>query len=262
MVVSPITTLYCEACGMPPEYCEYGPDYESHCVPWLKLNAPEEYTRLEKLRIVKKSPGSGQTEGDGADSTASKPIEPWTTEKRLHEFYSKYAPDKIDGISAILEKYAGKEDKLFAALVKKYGNEPIDPFYADIDNDKDEDGEVEKMKNMSVSDKKKRRGAGAKKVNKVDTRIVIQKIARNRKKAVTIVVGLDTVPGLKLKEAAKDFSKRFAGSSSVKDTAQGKEIVIQGDHCDDCAAMIVSKYKVSADCVYFDKDGEFVPFAD
>ena len=37
-------------------------------------------------------------------------------------------PEKLDGIDAILEKYAGKEDKLFVALVKKYGPEPEDPY--------------------------------------------------------------------------------------------------------------------------------------
>jgi len=69
-------------------------------------------------------------------------------------------------------------------------------------------------------------------------------------------VGMDTVPGLKLKDASKAFSKRFAGSSSVKD----KEIIIQGDHLEDVAEMIVNKFGVSADMVFLDLDGEFVSF--
>jgi density-regulated protein DRP1 len=94
----------------------------------------------------------------------------------------------------------------------------------------------------------------------VDTRVIIQKIARNRKKAVTIVVGMDTVAGVNLKDVSKAFSKRFAGSSSVKDGVKGKEIIIQGDHMDDVAEMVVSKFKVPGDCVFLDVDGEFVPF--
>lgn len=162
-----------------------------------------------------------------------------------------------------MEKYAGKEDKLFTALVTKYGPEPEDPYYANADDgdddndDNDLDGDME---GLDLKDKKKRRGVGAKQINKVDTRVVIQKISRNKKKAVTMVVGLETVPDVKLKEAAKIFSKRFAGSSSVKDGVHGKEIIIQGDHMDDVAEMIVSKFKVPASSVYLDVDGEFIPY--
>lgn len=70
---------------------------------------------------------------------------------------------------------------------------------------------------------------------------------------------MDTVPDIKLKEVSKAFSKRFAGSSSVKDTPAGKkDIIIQGDHMDDVAKMIVEKFKVPADCVFLDIDGQFV----
>jgi len=67
---------------------------------------------------------------------------------------------------------------------------------------------------------------------------------------------METVPGIKLKEVSKACSKKFAGSSSVKD----KEIIIQGDHVEDVAEMLISKFKVPADSVYLDMDGEFVPF--
>lgn len=154
----------------------------------------------------------------------------------------------------------GKEDKLFTALGKKYGDEPEDPFYA-YDSEDDPDDDNVPTKELSQMDIKKRRGASAKKAVKLDTRIIIQKISRNKRKAVTIVVGMDTVPDVKLKDAAKAFSKRFAGSSSVKDTPKGgKEIIIQGDHVDEVASMIVNKFKVSADSVFMDIDGEFVPF--
>jgi len=155
--------------------------------------------------------------------------------------------------------------EIFVALAKKYGPEPEDPYCADgsdsdDDDDDDDDDDVgERMRDLDIgggASKKKRRGAAAKTVNKVDTRIIIQKISRNRKKAVTHVVGMNTVPGLKLKDASKAFSKRFAGSSSVK----GEEIIIQGDHVEDVAEMIVTKFGVSEDAVFFDLDGEFVPY--
>ena len=245
-ITTPISILYCDACGMPPEYCEYGPDFETHCLPWLKKSHPDLLVKLHGSNRNNNNSTSTAGAGDGDDNnndtsasaaSAPEPTAPWTTKERLIAFYTKYQPEKLDGIDTILEKYAGKEDKLFAALVKKYGNEPDDPYYVakyggggsdsddDNDNGSDDGGINEQMEGMGLDSKKnKRRGVSAKKVNKVDTRVIVQKISRNRKKAVTHVVGLDTAPGIKLKEASKAFSKRFAGSSSVKD----KEIIIQG----------------------------------
>jgi len=241
---------------MPPEYCEYGPDFESHCNPWLKRAHPEEFEKLKALRS-----GSSKNEDNDESTTVDnqKPSAPWTIEGRLTHFYEEYQPDKVDSVPAMLEKYAGKEDKLFLALVKKYGPEPEDPYYADSDDD--DEGLEGGIEGMNLADKKKRRGAAAKKANVVDTRVIIQKIARNRRKAVTTVVGMDTIPDIKLKDVSKAFSKRFAGSSSVKDLPSGKkEIIIQGDHMDDVAAMIVDKFKVPADAVFLDIDGNFIPF--
>ena len=273
-ITKPQTVLYCDACGMPPEYCSYGPDFETHCVPWLKENNPRLFAKLHGNKKTQQGASSSDGgNGEGGDDNDDGPTEPWTTKERLTAFYTQYMPEKLEGIDAILEKYEGKEDKLFMALVKKYGPEPDDPFYAAAasDDDDESDNEVEgeevaeQMDALDVggggegskkSKKDKRRGASAKKVNKVDTRIIVQKISRNRKKAVTHIVGLDTVPGLKLKEASKAFSKRFAGSSSVKE----KEIIIQGDHLEDVAEMIVSKFGVNAEHVFLDLDGEFVCF--
>ena len=149
-------------------------------------------------------------------------------------------------------------DKLFVALTKKYGPEPEDPYYASDDSDLEGD-----MEEMNLGDKKKRRGAAAKKENKADTRVIITKTKRNKKKAVTNVVGMETVPGIKLKDVSKALSKRFAGSSSVKDLPNGKkEIIVQGDHMDDVAALIVDKFNVPGNCVFLDIDGDFVPFSD
>lgn len=243
---------------MPPEYCIYGPDFESHCAPWLLENHPAMYARLHPKKC------SASPNGDDAAAGNDKPIQPWTMEERLTAFYEQYMPEKLENVPALLDKYAGKEEKLFTALVKKYGAEPEDPYDALSDEEEKEDVNA-KMADVQISDgtRKKRRGVGAKQVNKVDTRVIIQTIKRNKKKAVTIVVGMDTVPGLKLKDVSKSFSKRFAGSSSVKDTAGGsKEIIIQGDHSAEVADMIVDKFKVDKDCVFFDRDGDFVPYSE
>jgi density-regulated protein len=104
--------IYCGACGMPPEYCEWGPDYETHCVPWLKKHHASLYEELAATRgtCSKVEPGKPEK---------VKPSAPWTVEERLTEFYKKYQADKLDNIPGLLEKYAGKEDKLFQALTTK-----------------------------------------------------------------------------------------------------------------------------------------------
>ena len=73
------------------------------------------------------------------------------------------------------------------------------------------------------------RARAGKELEEDKQKIIIYTEVRAKKKEMTIVEGLDGA-GLKLKDAAKDFAKKFACSSAVKDTASGtKEIVIQGD---------------------------------
>jgi density-regulated protein DRP1 len=262
-----VKVIYCAKCGMPPEYCEYGPDFERVCLPWQKKKVPELYAKLRALRGEDKQlKGDGdEEEGDDDNVADSKPDAPWTTEERLTKFYEMYVPEKVDDVPSLLEKYAGKEDKLFMALAKKYGSEPEDPFYMDDDDEDDDDDDddddelAEGMDNLEVGGKK-RRGVKAKKSVKSETRVLIQKVVRQRKKATTVVVGMDTVEGVKLKDVAKAFSKKFAGSSTVKKGVNGEEIIIQGDHMEDCAQMIVSTFKVEGSCVFLDFNGEFVPF--
>lgn len=250
--------VYCEACGMPPEYCEYCPDFETHCDPWLKQNHPEMRAELAAKRSTKKEkPPSAVEDASDGDQDA-KPKRPWTVEERLTAFYEKYVPEKVDNVPSLLEKYAGKEEKLFAALVKKYGPEPEDPYDYSDDNegDEEEDAPIDDTK------KNKRRGAGAKKGNAgPEMRVVIQSVAQKKRKKQTIIKGMETVPSIKLKEVAKAFSKRFAGSSSVKDNVAtgGKDVIIQGDHMYDVAEMIIGKFGVHESAIYLEIDKDIVP---
>jgi density-regulated protein len=263
--------VYCGQCGMPPEYCEYGPDFETHCDKWLQANHPELRAELWERRQASAPAIADKATSEAAAAKPPKPSAPWTTEQRLTEFYKKYAPDKMDGIPELLEKYAGKEDKLFLALVKKYGDEPHDPYYSDSSDDEDdddsddEDGDDQEADDqaptLDAAAKKLRRGAGAKKATKSALKIVIQKIAQKKKKNLTIIKGMENVEGHKLKDISKAFSKRFAGSSSVKEDASGnKEIILQGDHMYDVAEMVIDKFGVPESAVYLDLDGDIVPF--
>jgi density-regulated protein DRP1 len=250
--------VYCGKCGMPPEYCEYGPDFETHCEPWCLKNHPELHATLATTRTV----SIKKKTGPAAPAAVAKvrPAAPWTMEERLTAMYKEYMPEKLDSIPSLLVKYDGKEEKLFEALVKKYGPEPYDPYYGDSDSEEEEDDDDEEV--ATKGDKKnKRRGASAKKEEGgTSMRVVVQKVSQKKKRHLTIISGMDTVPGAKLKDVSKAFSKKFAGSSSVKENAKGeKEIIIQGDHLYDVAEMIVDTYGVPDSAVFIDIDGDIVP---
>ena len=268
------TVIYCGACGFPPEYCEYGAASfrSAKCDPWLQSNHPELYEQLIESRGILSSSATPSNELDQSSSEPlhqepTKPDKPWTTQERLTAFYQKYVPDKIADVPSLLQKYEGKEDKLFLALCKKYGPEPLDPYYSDSEDEGDEDsaapveGELGPQTEPPGAAAPKREGTKkSKDSSEGATRVLIQKVAQKKKRNLTIVSGMETVPGLKLKDASKAFAKRFAGSSSVKDNAKGeKEIIIQGDHMYDVAEMIVDKFGVPESCVWLDIEGDIVP---
>ena len=275
--------IYCGACKMPPEYCEYGPDFETHCDPWLRKHHPEMRKELMEKRAesscTKKqgenSASAAATVNNNSNSKPPKPSQPWTTVERLTAFYEKYVPEKLDSIPSLIEKYSGKEEKLFEALTKKYGPEPNDPYYSDSDDEEDDSeddgnnddddadgGDLRQQVSGSRSSKTKRRGASAKQTGEAGVftgKVVVQKQAQKKKRTLTVVTGLEPALALhqhKLKDATKAFAKRFAGSSSVKDDS----IILQGDHVLELAEMIVDKFQVPEECVYVDMgDGNPMP---
>ena len=64
--VTPASVLYCSACGVPPEYCEYGPDYETHCMPWL---AKHHHELLKEIGL--EGGGVNAEAGAGSEGEAS-----------------------------------------------------------------------------------------------------------------------------------------------------------------------------------------------
>ena len=89
----------------------------------------------------------------------------------------------------------------------------------------------------------------------LETKIIIARIQRQKKKFVTSVLGLDTVPTLrgKLDEAAKFFKKKFSCGASVSETPSGAlEVVIQGDVSLELPERIMQEYKgVTGSMIFF-----------
>ncbi|KAF2013154.1 RNA binding protein-like protein Tma22 [Aaosphaeria arxii CBS 175.79] len=76
-----------------------------------------------------------------------------------------------------------------------------------------------------------------------NSKVLIKRIERNKRKYVTAVQGLEAF-GLDIKKVAKDFGKKFAtGSSVTKIPGGGEEITVQGDLSDDIYDYVVETYK-------------------
>ncbi|ELR19102.1 eukaryotic translation initiation factor SUI1 family protein [Acanthamoeba castellanii str. Neff] len=59
--------LYCGVCGLPAEYCEFGPDF-NRCKPWLIEHCPEIYPSL----IKKEGEEGEEKEGEGEEEEKKK----------------------------------------------------------------------------------------------------------------------------------------------------------------------------------------------
>ena len=76
-----------------------------------------------------------------------------------------------------------------------------------------------------------------------NSKVLIKRIERNKRKYVTAVQGLEAF-GLDIKKVAKDFGKKFAtGSSVTKVPGGGEEITVQGDLSDDIYDFLTETYK-------------------
>lgn len=118
------------------------------------------------------------------------------------------------------------------------------------DEEKDGEGETKK--------KKKRGGASVpkKKAAPPEMKVIIARVQRQKRKYVTAVSGLETVPDLKLKDAARVFGRKFSSGSSISETATGaKEIVIQGDVLFDLPDLLLKEFKVPKSCIFIMDEG-------
>ena len=61
-------------------------------------------------------------------ATASSPSSSTNFKERLTAYYQKYNPEKLPGVDATLEKFKGREEDMFKALIAKYGPEPTSSY--------------------------------------------------------------------------------------------------------------------------------------
>ncbi|KAL2819875.1 eIF1-like protein [Aspergillus cavernicola] len=74
------------------------------------------------------------------------------------------------------------------------------------------------------------------------SKVQIKRVERNKRKHVSVVIGLE-VYSLENKKVAKELGKKFATGSSVTKSAAGtEEITVQGDVCEDIKEWLVENY--------------------
>lgn len=80
--------------------------------------------------------------------------------------------------------------------------------------------------------------------------ILIKREQRKAKKYMTSVIGLDSFD-IRLKDASKAFSKKFAASSSVNSLPTGEKCVdVQGDVAYDVPEFLVEQYDIPEDKIF------------
>jgi translation initiation factor 1 (eIF-1/SUI1) len=103
----------------------------------------------------------------------------------------------------------------------------------------------------------------------VETKVVITKVQRQKRKYVTVVAGLETVPNLKIKDASKVLERNFLlEHQSMKVQLESRrfvqlklpslpclsstmlalslsQVVIQGDVLLDLPSLLISQFQVS-----------------
>ena len=167
---------------------------------------------------------------------------PWLLENYPDLYLQKF--DKTvsqfcEGDGAGTDTNSGDVDNITKA-VEKVAIDPNDPRAAKKAAKRERKAEAER-----------RKAAKAGKVDKAPKVLVTMK-RRNKRKFTVNISGLDKF-GVKLKEAAKKFSKKFACSSTVtKNDMGGKEVVMQGDFSQDLGNIIVQMFPaITIDRIFF-----------
>ena len=109
------------------------------------------------------------------------------------------------------------------------------------------DEEDAKLSKRKAKDQAKRKV----KSEKTGGNVIMEKVARSRKKCLTVVSGVDGY-GLKLKDVAKAIAKKFAASATVSKRASGgEEIQVQGDISATLPPLLRDEFKIPSDKIFF-----------
>eukprot|EP00958_Prasinococcus_capsulatus_P016334 scaffold1803_cov320-Prasinococcus_capsulatus_cf.AAC.4 len=267
---APLKVFYCDPCSCPPEYCQYQ-DCFNKCKPWLLANCPFVDEIYPDLR----------------NGTPTCPHQPQALERALkmrgayrathgcpgedsEELQKKVAELKVSGGT----KTSGEEEEEVKKLPGGKIKKKVRCTTTIVIVRAGQRGALVQRALHGAAARACGCDAGVPRLQE-KAKVVIEKSTRNRRKAITIIRGLDmfgTPPqtssprpalawrgarhddvvvgrrrcmaGIKLSEASKLFGKKFAsGSSIVKDPTGKEQIDVQGDFLFEAAEYIIKMYK-------------------
>ena len=126
--------------------------------------------------------------------------------------------------------------------------------YGEESDTANDSGKKEKQKGAGIAAKKAKAGPG-------ECKVTINRVQRQKRKFVTAVIGMETVPGIKMKEVSKFFGKKFASGAAIsKIPGGGEEIVIQGDVQYDLPEILVQTYDVPPTCIWLQEKTTLTPY--
>ncbi|KAF3793309.1 Translation machinery-associated protein 22 [Nymphaea thermarum] len=125
----PLRVVYCGVCGLPPEYCEFGPDFEK-CKPWLIANAPDVYPDLIKEANEKEVAKAAEQlrstgisgEGDNSAAASGSVSAPKQEEEKQEIIIEKVVRNKRKCVTIVkgLELFGVKLSEASKKLGKKF----------------------------------------------------------------------------------------------------------------------------------------------
>ncbi|KAG0306927.1 Translation machinery-associated protein 22 [Dissophora globulifera] len=135
------------------------------------------------------------------------------------------------------KEWLSKNDKVLYAILY---NTLEDQLYAtSLGGDSKPEDDKKKAKEAAKIEKQMQK--------KMQSRVIIKRIERTKRKCVTSVFGLENFD-VDLKKAAKLFANKFACGSSVTKNNQGNdEIVVQGDVSDEIFDLILEHWPIVPD---------------
>lgn len=106
MSVAPKDVELCPVCGLPPEYCEYGPNFDL-CKPWLKENHLDLYPDLAEFEVTEEMEAATLEAISARDAITGSLGSDFVEDRRTKEEEPKDDEERED--SDILGKGSSKE---------------------------------------------------------------------------------------------------------------------------------------------------------
>ncbi len=206
--------VYCGVCGVPPEYCCFGPDWE-RCQVWITANCPELMPRADSKATAAPAASSSASASASAGGAGG--------------------PDTGSAAAEGGDVSASKAGDEEGALAGGEGG-------SDDDSDAGGDSDDELAALGSKGRRKQKKSA---KPDPAKALILITKNERKRNKWITTITGVESF-GLKIKDVARRMGKKFATGATVAscDMTGEKTIDIQGDVTATLASVLTEFYQV------------------